>query len=190
MNKASDVLRNIPMSIENLIATGQPVTEERMEQLQKVKQYQNRERIPESYLPFFDLYVELCGKDQNGNWNQEPTKRVFSDWMLTFDEWKQERLTPDNIRAAFIKANSDNGFPVGRPGALTNTAVALKTKTGTIATAQINTEAIERTKQMLAEKWGEKVEPVPRETRDASRARLKARWAEIDTQREAERRTR
>jgi hypothetical protein len=145
MNKASDLMKNVPMSIENLIATGQTVTEERIEQIQKVKRYQNREMLPEAYLHYADLYNELTG--------QEPTKRVLMDWMVTFEEWKQEGLQADHLRAAWNKANEMNGFPVGRPGALTTTAVAMKSKMTKTVVPQINTQAVEYTKQLLSEKY-------------------------------------
>lgn len=86
----------------------------------KVK-YQNRDKIPEPYLLFADLYFELT--------KQEPTKRVIFDWFNAFEDWKQEGLQPEHIRAAWEHANRpDGGFAVGRPGALTNTAVAMKSK--------------------------------------------------------------
>jgi hypothetical protein len=88
---------------------------------QKKVRYQNRDKIPEPYLPFADLYNDLT--------KQEPTKRVIFDWIGTFEDWKQEALQPEHIRAAWNHANRpDGGFPVGRPGALTNTAVAMKTR--------------------------------------------------------------
>lgn len=91
-----------------------------LENEKKVK-YQNRDKLPEPYLHFADLYNQLTG--------QEPTKRVIMDWMQTFEEWKQEGLQDDHIRAAWQYANRpEGGFPVGRPGALTNTAVAMKSK--------------------------------------------------------------
>ena len=86
----------------------------------KVK-YLNRDKIPEPYLVFADLYNELT--------KQEPTKRSIQEWFMTFEEWKAERLQPEHIRAAWQYANRpEGGFPVGRPGALTNTAVAMKSK--------------------------------------------------------------
>ena len=112
----------------------------------KVK-YQNRDKLPEPYLVFADLYFELT--------QQEPTKRVIQDWMLAFEDWKSENLQPAHIRAAWQHANRpDGGFPVGRPGALTNTAVAMKSKmiASTTAAPVIDHVAIENTKQMLQEK--------------------------------------
>lgn len=85
------------------------------------KTYQNRDKIPEPYLAFADLYHELTG--------QEPTKRAIFDWFATFEDWKQEGLEFQHIRAAWEYANRpEGGFAVGRPGALTNTAVAMKSK--------------------------------------------------------------
>lgn len=120
----------------------------------KVK-YQNREKIPEPYLEFADLYHELT--------DQEPTKRVIQDWFLTFEDWKQEGLQPQHIRAAFQHANRpDGGFPVGRPGALTNTAVAMKTKMKVAPPApHINEKEVESTIQALEEKWNKTYVPKP-----------------------------
>lgn len=97
-----------------------------LENEKKVK-YQNRDKLPEPYLRFADLYHELTG--------QEPTKRIIQEWMLTFEEWKQEGLQPEHIRAAYQHATRpEGGFLVGRPGSLTNTAVAMKSKTSSKAT--------------------------------------------------------
>lgn len=86
----------------------------------KVK-YQNREKIPETYWRYSDLYNELTG--------QEPTKRSLHEWLQAFEGWKQEGLQDEHIRAAWEYANRpDGGFPVGRPSSLTNTAVAMKSK--------------------------------------------------------------
>jgi hypothetical protein len=134
------------LPLDWLIATGQEVTEEKIEAIQKAAKYQNREKMPEPYLWMSDLYNELTG--------QEPTKRVFMDWMQTFEEWKQEGLQVEHIRAAFLKANDNiGGFTVGRPGALTNTAVGMKTKLTKTVTPQVNTEAITYTQKLLAEKY-------------------------------------
>lgn len=85
------------------------------------KSYANRDKIPEPYLVFADLYCELTG--------QEPTKRVISEWLLGFAEWEAEHLRPEHIREAFqIAMNPERGFSVARPAALTKTAVAVKTR--------------------------------------------------------------
>jgi hypothetical protein len=156
--------RNPPKNIEAFIAADQPITETDMQTIQaeRMKNYTNRDKMPEAYLVYCDAYVQLCGKDQDGEWNQVPTKRVLMDWMQTFEEWKQEHLKPEHIQAAFIKANSDQGFPVGRPGALTTTAIALKTKMNVNVKPQVNTEAIEYTKQIIEEKFGSDMKFVPR----------------------------
>jgi hypothetical protein len=87
----------------------------------KKAKYQNRDKIPEPYLIFADLYNELT--------KQEPTKRSIMEWFSTFEDWKSEGLQPEHIRAAWNYANRpEGGFPVGRPSALTNTAVAMKSK--------------------------------------------------------------
>lgn len=99
--------------------------------LEKKVKYPNRDKLAfsEDYLKYADLYVELCGKDADGHYNQVPTKRVLLDWMQTFEEWKQENLKPEHIRAAYEHATRpEGGWPVGRPGSLTNTAVAFKSK--------------------------------------------------------------
>lgn len=116
-----------------------------IENAKKVK-YQNRDKIPEPYLVFADLYFELT--------RQEPTKRVIMDWFRTFEDWKAEGLQPEHIRAAYEYANRpDGGFPVGRPGALTNTAVAMKSKMlQAPARPAFDTAAVEATRRMLDEK--------------------------------------
>jgi hypothetical protein len=156
--------RNPPRTVEAMILADQTVTEADMERIQaeQSKNYMNRERIPEAYLEYIDLYVRLCGKDQDGNWNQVPTQRVFSDWLQTAEEWKQEHLKPEHITAAFIKANSEQGFPVGRPGALTVTAVAMKTKATANIAPTINVEAINYTKKLIEEKFGSEMKFVPK----------------------------
>jgi hypothetical protein len=91
-----------------------------VENAKKVK-YQNRDKLPEPYLYFADLYNSLT--------QQAPTKRDLMDWMSTFEEWKQKELQAEHIRAAFEYATrKDGGFPVGRPGSLTATAVGMKTR--------------------------------------------------------------
>ena len=156
--------RNKPTSIVGFMMADLPITETDMQEIQAAqkKNYTNRDRMPENYLIYCDAYVEMCGVDNEGNWNQTPTNRSFSDWMQTFEEWKQEHLTVDHIKAAFIKANSEQGFPCGRPGALTNTAVALKTKATANVQPAINTAAIEYTKKINDEKWGQEMKFVPR----------------------------
>jgi hypothetical protein len=125
--------------------------------------YPNRERIPESFLPYCDFYVEMVGKDPDGHYIQVPTQRVITDWILTFEEWKQERLTREHIRAAWEHANRDGGFPVGRPGALTKTAVAMKTKmlASPSAAPALNTAALEHTQKVIQEKTSGTFVPRP-----------------------------
>lgn len=114
-----------------------------IENAKKVK-YENRDKIPEPYLPLCDAYVELT--------KQAPTKRVLMDWLSAFSDWISEGLQPAHIRAAYQHANRpDGGFLVGRPGSLTNTAVALRSKSQTSA-PQIDEAAIEKTRQMLERK--------------------------------------
>jgi hypothetical protein len=123
-----------------------------VEASKKVK-YENRDKLPEPLLPFSDVYVELTG--------QKPTKRVLMDWIMTFNDWISEGLQPKDIRAAYQHATRpDGGFLVGRPGSLTNTAVALKSKLQTSA-PQINEGAVTATMDMLEEKYGFDKEYVP-----------------------------
>jgi hypothetical protein len=129
----------------------------------KKETYPNRDRIPESYLPYCDFYVEMVGKDPDGHFIQVPTQRVITDWIMTFEEWKQERLTREHIRAAWEHANRDGGFPVGRPGALTKTAVAMKTKllSSPSAAPALNTAALEHTQKVIKEKTSGTFVPRP-----------------------------
>jgi hypothetical protein len=153
-----------PNTLEGFMLADLPVTEADLQEIKAVqtRNYNNRDKMPEGYLLYCDAYVEMCGKDNDGEWNQVPTKRVFMDWMQTFEEWKQEHLKIEHIQAAFAKANSDQGFPVGRPGALTLTAVALKTKATANVQPAINTAAIEYTKKIVEEKFGTEMKFVPR----------------------------
>jgi hypothetical protein len=123
-----------------------------IENSKKVK-YENRDKIPEQYLPLCDAYVEVTG--------QKPTKRVLMDWLSAFSDWVGEGLQPQDIRAAHKHATRpDGGFLVGRPGSLTNTAVALKSKAQTSA-PQINEGAVVATLDMIEEKYGLDKEYVP-----------------------------
>lgn len=115
--------------------------------------YRNRNQLPEIYLPFGDLYFELT--------KQEPTKSDLMDWMSTFEEWKQKGLQPEHIRAAFAHASRDGGFPVGRPGSLTNTAVGMKTKMLSTPTPHVDETAVETTKQIVNEKFSGEFVPRP-----------------------------
>lgn len=123
-----------------------------VENAKRVK-YENRDKIPEQYLSFCDTYVELTG--------QKPTKRVLIDWLGTFSDWISEGLQPKDIQAAYKHATRpDGGFLVGRPGSLTNTAVALRSKAQTFAPA-VDTSAVEATKQIINEKFSGEFTPRP-----------------------------
>lgn len=134
--------------------TGSGLTDEEIKQAnsmvdaiienQKKVKYDNRDKIPEPLLQFADVYVELTG--------QKPTKRVLFQWIGEFNDWISEGLQPNDIRAAYKHATRpDGGFLVGRPGSLTNTAVALKSKHNGSKPA-IDHSAVEATKQMIEEK--------------------------------------
>lgn len=141
------VIKNV-LPLDWLIATGQPVTEEKIEQVQQAQRYPNREKIGEPVLWMADLYNELTG--------QEPNKRTLSDWLLTFEDWKTEGLQAEHIQLAWAQSQDINkGFPVGRPGALTVTAIAIKSKTSKPMGLKINTKGIEETRQALSsgEHW-------------------------------------
>jgi len=159
-------LAGMPTPLDYLIMSGQTVKQSDLDAISKNKNdYENRERIPEPLLVYADLYHELTG--------QEPTNRSFSDWVDTFEAWRGEKLHPDNIRMAWAQAQSDKGFPVGRPGALTITAVGMKSKAKP-ALPTINTEAIERTQDIIEEKikLEDKFVPQPDDLRAALRAKL------------------
>jgi hypothetical protein len=134
-------LAGAPMPLEVLMLNSAPITQQQLDAINGT--YENRERIPEPLLAYADLYHELTG--------QEPTKRTFTDWLDTFYAWKDEKLQEQHIRLAWAQAQSDKGFTVGRPGALTVTAVGMKSKVMP-ALPQINTVEVERTKQMLEAK--------------------------------------
>lgn len=144
-----------PLPLDWLLAKGTAVTQEHLEAAKQAGKYPHRDRIPEPLLRFTDLYNELTG--------QEPTVRSLSDWISTAEEWKAERLTDESIRAAWRQSQDINkGFHVGRPGALTVTAIAICNKERKPVTpVQINTKRIEDTKQALDEKWNMKFVPRP-----------------------------
>lgn len=137
-------LAGAPMPLEILMQSSAPITQQQMDAINKKPEaYENRERIPEPLLEYADLYHELTG--------QEPTKRTFTDWLDTFYAWKDEKLQEEHIRMAWAQAQSDKGFTVGRPGALTVTAVGMKSKAKPALPA-INAAEVERTKAMLEKK--------------------------------------
>jgi hypothetical protein len=124
-----------------------------MVEASKRVRYENRDKIPEPLLPLSDIYVDLSG--------QKPTKRVLMDWIGTFSDWISEGLQPKDIRAAYQHATRpDGGFLVGRPGSLTNTAVALKSRAQATAPA-INEAAVQDSMQKVADKWNFKPAPPP-----------------------------
>lgn len=83
--------------------------------------YTNREKIPEPYLPYADVYHELTG--------QVPTKRALHDWISEFSVWQSEGIDPEQVRQAHEQAAGR--FTVLRPGSLTRTAAALKARRST-----------------------------------------------------------
>lgn len=86
-----------------------------------VPHYPHRDKFPEQYRPWADLYVELTGS--------KPLKCDFSDWMETFQEWIDRGLSAQNLRDAWARSKEkDHGFLVAKPRSLTNTAVAIKAK--------------------------------------------------------------
>ena len=129
----------------------------------KMTNYLNRDKMPEPYLPYCDFYVGLIGKDPDGEYIQVPTKRVLMEWMHVFEEWKQERLTRADIAEAWKQANSDRGFSVSGPSALTKTAVSIRTKrlSKNNSAPALNESEIERTKREIEEKDKFKGSPRP-----------------------------
>lgn len=160
-------LAGVPLPLEILMQSEDPITERQLNVIQEAKTYENRDRIPEVLLPFSDLYNELTG--------QEPNRRSFTDWIDTFWLWRAEKLTEDAIRSAWAQAQSEKGFTVGRPGALTITAVGMKSKARP-ALPQIDKKAIERTIEDMNEKWRER-KLVSAETRERLGREMKERIA-------------
>ena len=152
-------LDGMPLPLEYLLMKNQPIKQEDLDAINNAQIYANREKIPEPLLPYSDLYNELTG--------QEPTGRTFTDWIDTFWAWKDQKLSLDDIRQAWAQAQSEKGFTVGRPGALTVTAIGMKSKAKP-AIPQLNMAEIERTRKMLEEKEGKFV-PMP----DSVRQKLK-----------------
>ena len=147
-------LAGTPMPIEILMQSDAPINQQQLDAINNdPRRYDNRERIPQPLLIYADLYHELTG--------QEPTARTFTDWIDTFSAWKDEKLQPENIRMAWAQAQSDKGFTVGRPGALTVTAVGMKSKAKP-ASVGLNTERIEQTRIVIEERKAAEATYVPR----------------------------
>ena len=150
-------LEGTPLPLEYLIMSGQPVTQADAEKVTNAKGYPNRERIPEPLRMYADLYHELT--------EQEPTKQDASDWIDTFETWKAKKIDPDSIRMAWAQAQDVNhGFTVGRPGALTITAVGMKSK-AKIAQPVRSTAQLEQTQNLIAERDAIKYVPMPENVR-------------------------
>jgi hypothetical protein len=151
MNNPQTIKQALPL--DWLLASNEKITEEKLQAAQDAQRYEHREKIPETYLWMSDLYHELTG--------QEPNKRVMLDWLQTFEEWKQERLEADHLRTAWAQANDINkGFPVGRPGALTTTAVSVKSKAKATVIG-IQSKRVEETLKLIDEKWQGNFVPRP-----------------------------
>jgi hypothetical protein len=144
--RMKDSLKGTPFLLEMKLMSGQEITPQDVEENRKFTAvaYDHREEIPEAIRPYADLYHSLTG--------QEPTKRSFTDWIDTLWQWKDEKLQPDDIKQAWAQAQQpDKGFTVGRPGALTVTAVGMKSK-GRPAIIGVNNAAVERTQALIEEK--------------------------------------
>jgi hypothetical protein len=160
-------LAGTPLPLEYLLMQEQPVTQAQVDAIVTAQKYEHRERIPEPLRMFADLYNELTG--------QQPTKTDLSDWIATFEDWKNRTLTPDSIRMAWSQSKDERGgFTVGRPGALTVTAIGMKSK-AMPAMPTLNTAAIERTSKVIEERIAQEVTYVPMP--DEVRVRLKAKLA-------------
>jgi hypothetical protein len=137
-------LAGTPLPLEYLLMQDGPVTQGQVDAIVTAQKYEHRERIPEALRMFADLYNELTG--------QQPTKTDLSDWIATFEDWKNRTLTPDSIRMAWMQSKDERGgFTVGRPGALTVTAIGMKSK-AMPAIASININAVKRTQEFIKEK--------------------------------------
>lgn len=148
-------LEGTPMPLEYLLMQDAPITQEHLDAVNNT--YQHRDRIPEVLLPFLDLYHELTG--------QEPTKTTVTDWIATGWDWKERKLDEDSIRMAWAQAQDVNhGYTVGRPGALTITAVGMKSK-AKIAQPVRSTAQLEQTQNLIAERDAIKYVPMPENVR-------------------------
>lgn len=160
-------LSGMAVPLDILMMSNDKITEKQVNAIIEQQRYSNRERVPEALRGFSDLYNELT--------KQEPTKQDLTDWIATFEDWKDKKLDESCIRMAWAQSKDDRkGFTVGRPGALTITAVGMKSKNQPAMTT-INTERIEQTQKIIEEKV--KLEstfvPMP----DDVRARLRAKLA-------------
>jgi len=160
-------LAGMPMPLEILMQSDAAITQEHIEAINKAVSYDHREDLPEAIRPYLDLYHQLTG--------QEPTKRSFTDWVDTGWTWKDERLQPDDIRAAWAQAQEPNkGFTVGRPGALTVTAIGMKSKSKP-AIVGINSQAVGKTQALIQERKAAESSyiPMPDDVRERLRMKLK-----------------
>ena len=116
------------------------------------KSYPLRDKIPAPYLEYADWYVHTTG--------QKPRKPVLGDWLLSFDDWTSAGLCVKDLQNAYEYANRPSGgFLVGRPGSLTNTAIALKSKPS--YAPAIDQSSVDATRRMLEEKEQIKAAPPP-----------------------------
>lgn len=183
MKQLSNMLpkKPMPLPLDWLLASDQPITEETLQAAQDAQKYPNRDKFPDTFqLRFADLYHELTG--------QLPAGRMWTDWTATFDEWHNLEFTEDNIRAGYQEADK-MGSIIGRPGSLTTFINGAKTKQTKPAVLQVNQKAIESSKKEMTEKWDAVEYKKPSaETLAEVRARVKAATAAAKAKLEAERR--
>ena len=116
------------------------------------KAYPLREKIPEPYLEYADWYVKATG--------QTPRKKNLFEWLSEFADWTNASLCVKDLQNAYEYANRPSGgFLVGRPGSLTNTAIALKSKPS--YAPAIDQSSVDATRRMLEEKEQIKATPPP-----------------------------
>ena len=143
------------LSVEKIEKSANRTVDAILENERKAQQknhYSLREKFPEVLVGYSDVYVQLSG--------QKPSKRTFMDWLSTFQDWLDEGLQAKDVQAAYSYATRPNGgFLVGRPGSLTNTAVALKSKPSN--SPHIRVEEVNKTKDMIDQRESRTYVPRP-----------------------------
>lgn len=149
--------RNPPQTIEALLLSmnlDDPLKQEDLETI-KTKQREQAaiDGIPEHLWRYARAYNNLTG--------QFPSNATRGDWIAEMEIWYQEQFDEKNLKDAFEYINVKSGFPVGRPGTLTNIARGMKTKATVQTAPSLNTKAIEATKKAIEEKWSDTFVPRP-----------------------------
>lgn len=148
--ETSDSSRNLsPKDLEQVNAKVDYIIETARN---KTVNYGNRDRIPERIRHLCDAYVEACGKDKDGVYLQEPTKGKISFWIMTLDEWLEERIKPEHVFAAWQYVREEAKYLVASPAALTKAVIGMKSK-NVVSLSVASDEEVQKTQLFLEDKW-------------------------------------